>query len=146
MSADEMGFEGWVFEFEAVAWSLFPFARLTSSLVRLLSGRGRCGDGGGDVVKTDSDSLGPRLEGREEASLETAGRCWGEGVRVRKPEREPSVLERPWRMTELRHETMRSEGVLWEDSFPIEEAMLRRAELERLRIRREMVELASQFS
>jgi hypothetical protein len=49
-------------------------------------------------------------------------------------------------MTELRHETMRSEGVLWEDSFPIEEAMLRRAELERLRIRREMVELASQFS
>jgi hypothetical protein len=62
------------------------------------------------------------------------------------PEREPSVLERPWRTTEFRHETMRSDGVLWVDSFPIEEAALRRAELERPRIRREMVELLSQFS
>lgn len=126
-------------EFEAFAW-------LTSSLVRLLSGCGRPGDGGGDVVKMDNDSFRLRLEGRGDASLERDGRFWGDGVRVRKSVREPSVLERPWRTTELRHETMRSDGVLWEDSFPIEEAMLRRAELERLRIRREMVELAFQFS
>ena len=137
---------GWALEVETFARPLlFPFARLTSSLVRVLSKRSRFGDGGGDVVETDSDSCGPRLEGREEASLEIAGRCWGDGVRVRRPGREPSVLERPWRTTELRHETMRSEGVLWDESFP-DEAMLRRAELERLRIRREMVELASQFS
>lgn len=137
----------WALEFEAFTRPLlFPFARLMSSLVRLLSKRSRRGgDGGGDVVKTDSDSFGPRLEGRDEASLEIAGRCCGDGVRVLKPARVPSVLERPWRTTELRHETMRSEGVLWVESFP-EEAMLRRAELERLRIRREMVELASQFS
>ena len=43
-------------------------------------------------------------------------------------------------MTELRHEIIRSDGVLWEDSLPIEEAMLCRAELDRRRSRREIVE------
>jgi hypothetical protein len=65
---------------------------------------------------------------------------------VRRPEREPSVLVRPWRTTELRQDMIRSEGVLCEDSLPVEEAILLRAELERRRIRREIVELASQFS
>ena len=56
------------------------------------------------------------------------------------------MLVRPWRMTELRHEIIRSEGVLRVESFPVEEATLWRPELERRRIRREKVELSCQFS
>jgi hypothetical protein len=111
-----------------------------------MSRRDRRGEGGGECVKALRDSFGPRLDGLEDERRNVALRCCGDGLRVRRPEREPSVLERPWRMTELRQEIMRSDGVLWEDSLPIEEVTLRRPEFERRRMRREMVEFASQFS
>lgn len=126
-------------------WPRVWFVRAMSSLVFLLSRRGRRGDGGGECVKALRDSFGPRLEGLDDRR-NVALRCWGDGLRVLRPERDPSVLARPGRMTELRQEMMRSEGVLWDDSLPIEEVMLRRPEFERRRMRREMVEFASQFS
>lgn len=49
-------------------------------------------------------------------------------------------------ITELRQEIIRSEGVLWVDSLPIEDAMLWRAEFERPKIFFENVELPSQDS
>lgn len=123
---------------------MFTFARDMSSLGRVVSRRDLRGDEGAEAVNVERDSLGPRLDGRDE-SRKVAWRCWGDGLRVLRPEREPSVLERP-RTTELRQEMMRSEGVLWEDSLPVEEARLWRPEFVRRRIRREMEEFAFQFS
>ena len=60
-------------------------------------------------------------------------------------DREP-VLPFAARTTEFRQERIRSDGVLCDDSFPIDEAMLWRAELERRRSRREMLECSFQFA
>ena len=73
----------------------------------------------------------------------------GEELRVMVPARDrvlPSPLAAWCRMTELRQERIRSDGVLWDDSFPIDEAMLWRGELVRLRSLREMAEWTSQFA
>lgn len=55
------------------------------------------------------------------------------GLAVREPLRPIS-----WPITEFRQEMIRSEGVLCDDSFPIDDAMLRRAELDRLNSLREI--------
>jgi hypothetical protein len=45
-------------------------------------------------VTAERDSFGVRLDGRDEERWKVAVRCWGDGLRVRSPEREPSVLVR----------------------------------------------------